>query len=176
MIRNDKERGRLVHKEWPTYKMLKRGDLVILVAKTGKISIPPKLDGSRKQQPPRTQGQHKNSPTSGTSIDGEGREIPTEKTASKTIKGTIHKARGAVKDNMNIETGGTYLELSGTKEKYTTHVTDHTFAWKDVWWELELSRDDPETIDVPVDTKTQNSDSEVGSISTGIIAFVKGVA
>ena len=76
-----------------------------------------------------------------------------------------------MKDNMNMQTGGTYLESSGTKEKYTTQVTARTFAWKDVWWEVELSHDDPEKIDVPIDTKIQDIDGEVGSISTSIIAL-----
>lgn len=37
--------------------------------------------------------------------------------------------------------------------------------------EVELSHDDPGTIDVPIDTHTQGIDSEVGSISTSIVAL-----
>ena len=40
-----------------------------------------------------------------------------------------------------------------------------------MWREVELSRDDPETINAPTDTHTEGNDSEVGSISTGIVAL-----
>ena len=185
MIGNDKEHGRLIHKERPTYKMLKRVDLVILVTKTDKRTWTKCKDwldqctsiiGPEQEAAPNTNsGSIKktsgNSPTSGMSIDGKRRETPTENTVSRTMKRTSHEASEAMKDNMNIQTRGTYLQSSGTKEKYMTQETDHTFVWKNMWREVELSRDDPETINAPTDTHTEGNDSEVGSISTGIVAL-----
>ena len=70
-----------------------------------------------------------------------------------------------MKDIKIIQAGGTCLEPSGTQEN---RVTDHTFAWKDVWWEAELSHDDPEKLDVPTDDKTIDIAGKVESISTSM--------
>ena len=44
-------------------------------------------------------------------------------------------------------------------------MTDHTFAWKDVWLETELSQDDPEK-DVSIDDIA----GKMKSLFTGIVA------
>ena len=69
-MRNNKEQGRLGHTKRSTSKMLKRGDLVILVAKTEEETwtkckdwldqCTPQLNGSGKQQPPRAKSQYQN--------------------------------------------------------------------------------------------------------------------
>ena len=74
-------------------------------------------------------------------------------------------------DIKSIQTGGTCLESSETKEKYTTRVTDHTFAWKDMWWEAQLSHDDLEKQDVPIDNITLDIAGKVESMSTSIVAL-----
>ena len=106
-VRNDKEQGRLVHEERLTSKMLKRGDLVILVAKTGKRNWT-KCKGWLDQYTSTTH----------------------------TIKRTSHETIEVIQGNMNMQTKGTYLQSSGTKENYTTQKTDHAFVWKNVWREV----------------------------------------
>jgi hypothetical protein len=61
-----------------------------------------------------------------------------------------------------------YLQSTWTKEKYKTQKTDHAFVWKNVWKKVELSHDDPGTIDIPMNTYTQNDDSVAGLISMSI--------
>ena len=55
----------------------------------------------------------------------------------KKMEDDLKKKNGRQpKKNMKMQTGETYLESSWTKEKYTTQVTDHIYAWSDVWWEV----------------------------------------
>ena len=149
-MRNNKEQGRLGHTKRSTSKMLKRGDLVILVAKTEEETWTKCKDWldqctsttEWEWEAATTKGQEpipkppSDSPTSGTPIDDDEREIPKERTAFRTTKRSGHGKGEAMKDNKTMQTGGAYLESAGTKEKYTTQVTARTFAWKDVWWEV----------------------------------------
>ena len=97
--------------------------------------------------------------------------MPTEIAESRIMKRTSHEASDVMKDTMTMQIRGTYLKLYGTEENYTTQETDHTSVWKDVWREVEMSRDNPETIDAPIYTHTQGNDSDIGSVSTGIVAL-----
>jgi hypothetical protein len=83
---------------------------------------------------------------------------------------TSHEARKVMQGNMNMQTKGIYMQSSGTKEKYMTQKTDHTFVWK-MLRAVELSHVDPGPIYVPIDTHTQDNDTKVGSTSTSIVAL-----
>ena len=68
----------------------------------------------------------------GTPIDNDEKEITKERTVSKTKERADHGSQEYMIDTKSIQAGGTCLESSGTKEKYTTRITDQTFDWKDV--------------------------------------------
>ena len=103
------------------------------------------------------------------SVESRYQETPTEMTTSMITKRTSHEASNVMKDTMTRQIWGTYSRSYGTGENYRTQELDQTSVWKDVCRKVEMSRDDPETIDAP--THTQVNDSDICSVPTGIVTL-----
>ena len=62
------------------------------------------------------------------------------------------------------------MELCETGANDTTQEKDNIFVRKDIWRKVEMSRDSPKVTDASMQPQSTSSGSDIGSISTGIVA------